>query len=452
MTFESMIDTPNVVAPANENANVANPIVNEEALAVKVSYGDEIRRATFTGTTYVALRDLCAKLFELDPATAVLKYQDDDGDKITVVCLASLRLHASFLNANAHLQSTDGEVQDALQGAKEKKILRLFVDVKAPAIPAPIEGIQSPSFMPPSSFLNSMMPSLSILPPSPFSPPASMLPPSFFILPSSLPPMMPPPLYKPDHSCPLPEERPATDAFHGGWGHRGFPMRGGFHHRGGFMPGFPGARGFGHHGFPHGGPHHGFSHGGPHQAFTGGFPHHAPFAPATPVTTDQVPQPVQAGGPSANYRTPRMFGHGVFSPADAVPIHHRPPFSSPYARCAFKEHKHAMKEQLRMMKANAATEEDRQAIKDFKDQMKAECKARWHEMKEEKKIHKEGWKAEKKTYKGDWKAEKAQWKEDKKCEKNDRLVARHVADVTVPDNSELPADTPVTKTWRLRYD
>jgi hypothetical protein len=68
------------------NSN-ANPIVNEEVLAVKVSFGNELRRATSNETTYVALRGLCAKLFELDPASVVLKYQDGDGDKITVVCL-----------------------------------------------------------------------------------------------------------------------------------------------------------------------------------------------------------------------------------------------------------------------------------------------------------------------------------------------------------------------------
>jgi len=103
-----------------------------------------------------------------------------------------------------------------------------------------------------------------------------------------------------------------------------------------------------------------------------------------------------------------------------------------------------MKEHIKMMKANATTEEDRQAIKEFKEQIK--------EMK----------KSFKSECKADWKAEKQQWKEykkcgkdkrdkkDKKCDKTDRFVAKHVADVTVPDNSELPADTPVTKTWRLR--
>ena len=103
MTFESMIEnTP--VAPSSTDNVKENPIVNEETLAVKVSYGDDIRRATFNGTTYVALRDLSAKLFELDPATTVLKYQDEEGDNITVVCehthhiirSSSFVLHPSF--------------------------------------------------------------------------------------------------------------------------------------------------------------------------------------------------------------------------------------------------------------------------------------------------------------------------------------------------------------------
>lgn len=101
-----------------------------------------------------------------------------------------------------------------------------------------------------------------------------------------------------------------------------------------------------------------------------------------------------------------------------------------------------------MMKANAQTEDDFKAIKDFKEQMNAECKSRWHEMKSEKKAYKAEWKADKKADKAQWK----EWRHEKKCknEKEDRLVAKHVADVTIPDNSELPADSPVTKTWRLR--
>jgi hypothetical protein len=90
--------------------------------------------------------------------------------------------------------------------------------------------------------------------------------------------------------------------------------------------------------------------------------------------------------------------------------------SKDQVRKACQEHKHAMKETLRAMKASA---EDKQTIKEFKEKMRMECKEAW--------------------------------KDYKHYQKNyDRLSAKHVADVTIPDNSELPADTPVTKTWKLK--
>jgi len=107
-----------------------------------------------------------------------------------------------------------------------------------------------------------------------------------------------------------------------------------------------------------------------------------------------------------------------------------------------------MKEQIRMMKANAVTEEDRQAIKELKEHMKAAKQA----LKEEWRAEKFQWKEYKKCDKKD-KKDKKEWKcdrKDKKCDKTDRFVAKHVADLTIPDNSELSADSPVTKTWRLR--
>lgn len=111
-----------------------------------------------------------------------------------------------------------------------------------------------------------------------------------------------------------------------------------------------------------------------------------------------------------------------------------------------------------MMKENAQTEDDREAIRDFKEHMRTECKAMWQDFKKDKKACKAEWKEGKKGEKAQWKEEKKRDKEGKKCgkkcdkegEKSDRLIARHVTDVTIPDNSELPADTPVTKTWRLR--
>lgn len=102
-----------------------------------------------------------------------------------------------------------------------------------------------------------------------------------------------------------------------------------------------------------------------------------------------------------------------------------------------------MKEHIKYLKQNAVTEEDRQAVKAVKQQMHEDCKAMWKDLKAEKKAEK--------YRKCD--------KKDKKCKKDkcgkkdkERFMARHVADVSIPDNSELPADTPVTKTWRLRND
>ena len=316
---------------------------------------------------------------------------------------------------------------DALQVAKGKKILRLFVDIKAPSAPqVATEGIYL--FILSHAFVLLQM------------------------------------CHSPSHHYPyhlvvieitnlLADQRAASDAFP--CGRRVFggpiPMRGGFNHRGGpFMHGFPrgGHHAFPHHAFPHSGGQNAFQHPHPHPHPHphGDFPHPGGqyrFPGHFAAPTEQVyQQPAQSGGPAANYYTPHVFAHGVFSSADAVPS--GPCNNSPYARCPPKEHKKAMKEQIRAMKANAITDEDLKAIKDLKQQMRAECKAKWHEIKSEKKAHKSGWKADKK-------AKKAEWKQDKKCEKGDRLVARHVADVTIPDNSELPADTPVTKTWRMRY-
>jgi next-to-BRCA1 protein 1 len=78
-----------------------------------------------------------------------------------------------------------------------------------------------------------------------------------------------------------------------------------------------------------------------------------------------------------------------------------------------------MRETLRAMKQSASTPEAKQAVKEFKEKMKAECKR------------------EKKEFKGDRK-------------RAERLQAKHVADVTIPDDSELPADTQVTKTWKMK--
>jgi hypothetical protein len=88
-------------------------------------------------------------------------------------------------------------------------------------------------------------------------------------------------------------------------------------------------------------------------------------------------------------------------------------------RDAFKQRKQAMRDTFRAMKENASTPEEKLAAKDYKAKMKAECKA----------VRKES-------------------KSDRKRVKY--LKAKHVADVTIPDGSLLPADTLVTKTWKMK--
>lgn len=172
------------------------------------------------------------------------------------------------------------------------------------------------------------------------------------------------------------------------------------------------------------------------------------------MTTEYFPaDPRVGGGPSATYNVPRTFANGTFGPADGMHAH-RPPFS-PYARkCDFKDFKKQMKEQIKMMKQAAISDDDWEAVKEAKKQMKEGFKANWNDCQFDKKA----WKTQRKAEKDQWKEEKKEKKEKKcekgkweKCGKDGKLIARHVADVTIPDNSELPADTPVTKTWRLRY-
>lgn len=61
-----------------------------EEFSLKVSHGNEIRRVTLKQVSYAAL---CAKVSDLFliPVPAIsLKYQDDDGDRITMVCPGAL--------------------------------------------------------------------------------------------------------------------------------------------------------------------------------------------------------------------------------------------------------------------------------------------------------------------------------------------------------------------------
>jgi len=144
-----------------------------------------------------------------------------------------------------------------------------------------------------------------------------------------------------------------------------------------------------------------------------------------------------------------MFAHGVFSPVDAGGAFEggdaenqkwskeerkawkkscKQDGKNEWKECkkgwkqerkALKERKLALKETIRVMKESAVTQEEKDAVKLYKQQMKAEFREAW--------------------------------KGFMQIQRNpDRPDAKHVADVTIPDNSELPADTPVVKTWRLQ--
>jgi len=106
-------------------------------------------------------------------------------------------------------------------------------------------------------------------------------------------------------------------------------------------------------------------------------------------------------------------------------------------RNAYKESKRAMKESWRQMKMEAATEEDRRALKALKEDMKNEMRQVKSQFKSEFKCDKDTWKA---------------LKHSKEEKKKPRFVARHVEDVTIPDGTELPPNTPFIKTWKIRNE
>jgi len=104
-------------------------------------------------------------------------------------------------------------------------------------------------------------------------------------------------------------------------------------------------------------------------------------------------------------------------------------------RKAYKESKKAMKESWRAMKKDAVTDEDRKALKELKEKMKNEMRKAKSEFIAEVKCDKKAFRA--------LGSEK---------EKKPRFVARHVEDVTIPDGTELPPNTPFLKTWKIRNE
>jgi len=99
-------------------------------------------------------------------------------------------------------------------------------------------------------------------------------------------------------------------------------------------------------------------------------------------------------------------------------------------RGEFRERKMAIKQSIREMKANAKTPEELAQVKVLKAQLIADLR---QEKQEIRGCHKD---------KG--------CRRDRHDNDDERFKARHVADVTIPDNSALPANTLATKTWRLR--
>jgi len=111
---------------------------------------------------------------------------------------------------------------------------------------------------------------------------------------------------------------------------------------------------------------------------------------------------------------------------------------------AYKESKLAYKESKKIYKANkhalvdlytqATTDEDRKKYKEMLDNLKQQRRQVQRDMK---------WEID------SLKALKISCK-DKHDEKKHRYVARHVEDVTIPDGTELPPNTPFIKTWKIR--
>lgn len=121
-----------------------------------------------------------------------------------------------------------------------------------------------------------------------------------------------------------------------------------------------------------------------------------------------------------------------------------------------KEQKRMMKESFKEMAREATTEEDIRALKELKHQMKADIRMAKHNLFAGMKYDKDYLKALRHSEKDGKKEkkDKEEWKREKKerKEKKDRYVARHVEDVTIPDGTELPPNTPFLKTWKIRNE
>jgi len=96
-------------------------------LSVKVVYDGEMRRFSFSGTSFQALRDKIVELLGLGATPIVVKYIDEDGDLITV--------------------SSDLELRAAIVPGK---LLRLEISLKQPTAQIPPQQPAPPPSVPPT--------------------------------------------------------------------------------------------------------------------------------------------------------------------------------------------------------------------------------------------------------------------------------------------------------------
>lgn len=351
---------------------------NNAEVSVKISHGNEIRRATIPSASYSLLIEYIAKLFNVNEDTIVIKYEDDDGDKISM--------------------SSDMEFHEALRVAQAmQKILRLSVELKSnnkePSAPTELpreSGGESGRYgLPPSPCLphqsqsinsnsNSQSINLNSNSQSQFSHP------------------LPPP---PPHHHSHPHSHPHS--FHSS--HYNNNNNNNYHH----------------YRIPHHPP-------PPHFSSTNQF-----YSPSTSFTSTSSSSSTSLSSPSLSPASdsklpqqetqPQASYGGYFGPQSTLGqgCSQRPQYDWKQQHREHKEKMRMMRDQFREMKRGASSHEDKMKLKEMKGEMKADFRHTRREM---------------------------------KCEKKQKYVARHVMDVTIPDGSELPPNTPFIKTWRIRNE
>jgi hypothetical protein len=90
---------------------------------------EDIRKTTFDSGSLASLCDACIKRYDdiENISSAILKYTDAAGDKITLVCFP--HCFNDYITLN-FLQKTDQDLQDALRDTKTPGTLYIHVAVK----------------------------------------------------------------------------------------------------------------------------------------------------------------------------------------------------------------------------------------------------------------------------------------------------------------------------------